>query len=366
LKILFFPFYKLNPYQSLLQSRLAELGCAVATRETLGSFSEHHTREPFDILHLHWTTPFAEDVGRLAFWQRYLTLWRDLRSLRRRGVRIVWTVHNLENHDRAAVARERRVMTLLGRTADAVIVHCEAAGRAVAERLGVARAKLRVVPHASYVEVYPATQSQAEARRALQLPADAIVMAFVGLVRPYKNLDELVRRFRDEIAPRHEDARLLIAGRIVGNKWRDTVTAMAGSHPRIHLHAGYIVPEALQTFVLSADLVVLPFREILTSGSMLMALSFGRPVVAPRAGCVGEWEGTAGVYLYDPDGRNGDDLGAALRRAVAERGELAAHGAALRRRMEPQSWAAMAQRTLTVYKQLAAEHARGRNAGTPS
>lgn len=366
LKILFFPFYKLNPYQSLLKSRLEQLGCEVATRETLGSFKTLHAREPFDVLHLHWTTPFAKDAGPLAFLQRYLTLRSDILSLRRKGVRIVWTVHNLGNHDRAATARERRIMALLGRTADSVIVHCEAAARAVTEQVGVDPARVSVVPHASYVEVYPATLTQDEARRALGVPRDVFLMAFVGLIRPYKNLEGLVQRFRDEIAPRHDEAHLLIAGRIVGNRWRDEVAAMAASHERIHLMMGYIAPENLQAFVLSADLIVLPFREILTSGSLLMALSFGRPVVAPRAGCVAEWEGTAGVFLYDPDGRDGDDLGAALRRALATGGQLAAQGSALRRRMEPETWASMAQRTLSVYNHAAAARAQGRFQSKPS
>ena len=43
------------------------------------------------------------------------------------------------------------------------------------------------------------------------------------------------------------------------------------------------VPDGeVQHYLLAADAVVLPFKEILTSGSAMLALSFGRPVVAPH------------------------------------------------------------------------------------
>ena len=47
----------------------------------------------------------------------------------------------------------------------------------------------------------------------------------------------------------------------------------------------YIPDAELQVWLRAADVVVLPFRDILTSGSAILALSFGRAVVAPALGC---------------------------------------------------------------------------------
>jgi glycosyltransferase involved in cell wall biosynthesis len=57
----------------------------------------------------------------------------------------------------------------------------------------------------------------------------------------------------------------------------------------------------VQLYFEAADWVVLPYRDVLTSGSALLALSFGRPVVAPRRGCLADLDETDGVLRYEPD-----------------------------------------------------------------
>src|SRR3546814_7330881 len=51
-----------------------------------------------------------------------------------------------------------------------------------------------------------------------------------------------------------------------------------------------------------ADAVVLPYRDIVNSGSALLALSRFRPVIAPRLGSLIELQGQVGedwLWLYD-------------------------------------------------------------------
>ena len=55
---------------------------------------------------------------------------------------------------------------------------------------------------------------------------------------------------------------------------------------------------------------MLPFRDILTSGSAILALSHGRPVIAPAIGCLPETLPADAAILYDPDAP--EALGAAL------------------------------------------------------
>ena len=46
--------------------------------------------------------------------------------------------------------------------------------------------------------------------------------------------------------------------------------------------------QRLQWFFNTIDVVVLLYKKILTSGLVLNALSFGRPVIAPRVGMIEE------------------------------------------------------------------------------
>jgi beta-1,4-mannosyltransferase len=65
------------------------------------------------------------------------------------------------------------------------------------------------------------------------------------------------------------------------------------------------VPRAeVQHLFVASDLVVLPYRRILNSGTVLLALSFGRPVLVPDLGAMREQQerfGAEWVRLYSGD-----------------------------------------------------------------
>ena len=88
-----------------------------------------------------------------------------------------------------------------------------------------------------------------------------------------------------------------------------------------------LVPdEELQLYFNACDLVALPFRQVLNSGSLLLAMSFGCPVVAPRLGSIPEVACPEGWFGYDA--ANPDGLRSALRAALAARSRRAARGSA--------------------------------------
>ena len=74
----------------------------------------------------------------------------------------------------------------------------------------------------------------------------------------------------------------------------------------------------------AADVVVFPYRDVLTSGALLLAMSFGKACIAPRIGCMGDVLETSGGFLYDLSDENG--LPDALARALQENNRLAAMG----------------------------------------
>jgi glycosyltransferase involved in cell wall biosynthesis len=117
--------------------------------------------------------------------------------------------------------------------------------------------------------------------------------------------------------------------------------------PRILVHAAHFFPnEEFQLYLNAADVAVFPFLEIMTSGSVIMALSFGRPVVAPAKGCLPELLDEELGIVYAP-GQAGA-LGLAME-AIRER-DLAACGRAAFRRARSLSWGPIARLTLEAYR----------------
>ncbi len=124
------------------------------------------------------------------------------------------------------------------------------------------------------------------------------MLTFVGQIREYKNLPELiglVRALQDPMVT------LLIAGRTASPGLDQRLQAAAGADPRVRLDLRLIPEHEIQVFLNAADLVVLPYREILNSAAALLALSFNKPVLLPEIGALPELQervGPAWVRLY--------------------------------------------------------------------
>jgi glycosyltransferase involved in cell wall biosynthesis len=151
--------------------------------------------------------------------------------------------------------------------------------------------------------------TRAAARARLDLPPTAFVFACVGLMRPYKGLEELIPAFR---AFDRENARLLIAGKAHDQRYAERLADLARDDARIRLEPRFIPADELQVYFNAADMAVLPYRQITTSGAAILAFSFGAPVIAPAIGAFPDLLNSTRGVLYQPD-----KLGSALREACA-------------------------------------------------
>jgi len=107
-----------------------------------------------------------------------------------------------------------------------------------------------------------------------------------------------------QLTEQRPDVRLLVAGKAWKDDWSRYAALIdeLGLEERLDLHLRYIPDEEVGTFFAAADVVALPYRHIYQSGVLLMALSYGRPVVATRIGGLVEvvQDGETG-YLVPPD-----------------------------------------------------------------
>jgi beta-1,4-mannosyltransferase len=357
-RVLFLPDYsEANAYQRALAAGLGALGVEVRADRTRSrrvvpviEALWRHGRP--DVIHVHWTEPYIAGGSRVSRLKARRTL-LELRLARRAGIRIVWTAHDLFRHDRREDPTERAFMRSLFELADAVIVHCQTASDGLSEAIGVppaGRDKVKVIPHGHYRGAYPDAITRSEARRRLGLPEKALVVTFAGWVRAYKGVLELMDAFHRIEEP---ETRLVIAGEAVDGAYAARLTAMAKGDDRVTLKLGFVPDADLQVYMRAADVVATPFLEIFTSGSVLLAMSFERAVIAPRRGCVVETLGEDGGILYDANDPHG--LEDALR--VALTADLEAMGRRGAERLDRYDWARVAEATQRVYATLLGEGA---------
>jgi len=343
-----FPYaQKKNPYCSLLHRALREQGVTVVEDASLSLPWLKERRDSVQILHLHWLSPFYHHHrgGLFSLWRalRFSSLLSTAHAL---GYKIVWTMHNYKPHDGRSHMAGMWVRRRLLQLADAITVHCELAKNELSER-GTAPERIHVVPHGNYCGYYPNEVNRDTARSRLGLPKDAKVFLSFGLIRRYKNIERIVEDFSRINDPA---CILLVAGRPIGEYCRTMLERlrMRYASDRIRIHDRYVADDELQLYFNSADFSVFAFREILTSGSVVLSLSFACPVIAPHMGCLRELKGSKAVILYDPDDPSG------LIRAVRKAMRL--NGTQLRetslRLAKSWSWEEIARRYTLIYNQI--------------
>lgn len=295
-----------NPYITLLCDHLNQDG--VATILCAKMPSERwlwQKRHEIDVIHIQWIQPHYRTMilGRWGIenpfsFLRFIgkLLWAYLL-----GYKLVWTVHNLMPHQNYLPWLNYAGRLLVTRMAHAIIGHCCYSISAVKERF-YRQHKSYLVPHGNYVGAYPNETDQKSARQRLGLADEDFVFLFLGHIKAYKGIDVLLESFRK--LPQ-QNCTLLICGECRSALRRRTLLKLATQDPRIRFVFDYIPNEDLQYYFSASNVVVAPFQNILTSGSVILGLSLGRPVIAPSQGCLPELVTERVGILYDQEQPNG-------------------------------------------------------------
>lgn len=343
MKVIAWPAFKTcyaNPYTWLLYSHMPK---TVSVSEFS---SKLLLKERFDVFHLHW--PVETLVRHPNVWivrARVLAFWLLLKLSKWRGTKIVWTIHDENPH----VVLHQRLANWFTRQlvehTDGYINLCEAGREAVEQSLPeLMDTPGFVVKHGHYRGCYPDEMSREEARSQLNLSPDTTTLLYLGYISPYKNVPSLINVFRN-LPVSDRSVTLLVAGKPDDNTLKEAVCTAAGDAANIQLHLHFIKDEELQVFFKAADLVVLPFEEILNSGSLLLSLSFNRPVLAPHLGAVADWQrqvGSSWVKTYTGP-LTADVLDEAVRTTLPASAEVC---------LDDLEWGVIAQQTLNAYRSL--------------
>lgn len=217
-----------------------------------------------DAIQFHWPeTLFGSGTGAKGLARRaYAIALRARISMGR--VAVIRTVHNVELPGDVS-PWQRRYLEWVERRTDHRIVLNE-----LTELPEGAESTL--IPHGHYRDWF------ADVEKTDAAPG---TLGFVGLVRRYKGVEDLIRVFTEtaEAAP---ELRLRIAGNPTSAGLADEVRASAKADGRIELDLRYLSEPDFARAVMSSSGIVLPYRFMHNSGTVLAALSLNRPVLVPR------------------------------------------------------------------------------------
>lgn len=286
-----------NPYQHLMVNGLNENPGIRAFQgihdKFFGIARTLLTHRP-TYLHFDWISSY---YFRRWHWLTYLsvlTFCTQIMLARGMGVKVVWTLHNILPHDSPTLRAHRFCQRFLARRCEWIRVFSAGTVARAAAELGVPESKFRIIPEGDYSHVYANHLSREEARKRLGLSGEAKVILNIGLIKPYKGILELMEAFHTQHQP---DTYLVIAGKVMDQEYGKKIRERLSD--RILLVDEFVPADELQVYFNAADIVVLPFQSIENSGSVIMAMGFARPIIAPRMGVVRERLIQQDEWLYD-------------------------------------------------------------------
>jgi D-inositol-3-phosphate glycosyltransferase len=240
---------------------------------------------------------------------------------------------------------------------EVVLASCSVEADQLVELYGADPERIRVVPpgvdHAFF-----APGHRPQARRAVGLPSDGPLIAFVGRIQPLKGADIAVRVL-GALARRYDDMHLVIVG---GPSGPHGEAHLADLHRQVESgglaeKVRFVAPqphELLSTYYRAADLCIVPSRSESFGLVALEAAACGTPVVAAAVGGLTTLvEDQRTGYLVD--GHDVDGFAIAAEKILDDPTHATDMAVNAVERARNFTWAQAARLLHSTYEELAAE-----------
>ncbi|MFZ0452355.1 MAG: glycosyltransferase [Ignavibacteriaceae bacterium] len=240
------------------------------------------------VLHYHWLE--ISDLQSLLgmIWK---LCWISLYKLI--GGKIIWTIHNEIPHSNNFVFLNRFISKYMSRLADKLQVHCKSAIDIMMPVLNVQRNKFFIINHPEFPVKFLGKE------KAVKLLNDKIssgdikkedtLFLMFGEITEYKGIKEVVEIFNNL----DKKNKLIIAGVIKkGNQnYFKRILLSIKNKEQVLIYNKRISDGDVPVFFNACDAAVFNFSDILTSGSVAIALNYNKKVIIPMKGCLKELTG---------------------------------------------------------------------------
>ena len=287
-----------------------------------------------DLLHAQWwSMPLAP------------VYWVVCAGFRVRKKPVIFTVHNVLGHDRAAMYG--LISKLLFSLGNHFIVHTELNRRQMVDTYHIPPNLVSVIPHGSLDFQVNSEADRNGLRKELGIGPENKVLLIFGAIRPYKGLDIGIRAFAD-VARDMPEARLLIVGK-TWQVWDEYLHLIhfLGIEDKVILRLGYVPAAKVHRYFMAADLVVLPYRRFDSqSGVGATAVAFRKPMIVSDVGGLSKLvaDKEAVVPPNDPEA-----LARAIKRVLRDQTLLDQMRMSLDAVAEALNWDGIARSTCLVY-----------------
>jgi glycosyltransferase involved in cell wall biosynthesis len=298
--------------------------------------------QPPDIVHIEWLSLLSRTRWELGLVER----------LQRLAIPILYTVHDYLPH--RFLSDVHGVYRDVYATVDHLIVHTQTDRRRLIEQFDVPEEKVTVIPQGPvFFEQNDFDREQA--RATLGLERDDFIFLMLGVIRPYKGIEEAVRALA-QVVKEGAECTLVVVGNVLDRQYLQRLKTLADElviQSRIRWHTEYTPSSQIGIFHAAADVVLFPYRDISQSGAFLTAAGLGKCTLTTAVGGLAEivLDGETGVQIASEDP---DAIAAGMWRCFGlSRQEREAMGKSLQDFVvEFCNWSLIARRTVELYDRI--------------
>lgn len=298
---------ELNFYNDLLSNSLCSAGLDIMDLRHGRLMLKVGQVKSGDIVHIHWMHHAYQNENPLLFIVKSFILVLTMLYLRLKNVQLIWTIHNLYPHHVKYPSMERFMRSLICRFCNKLIVASGSIKSKVMTEFGVPDHKLFVVKHGHYLGVY--SPNGKDFRQIYNIGKDSHVYLFMGAIKAYKGVEDLVEAFN---TIKTERSYLIIAGK--ADQEMQNYLQTIRDKDRVIMDLRFIPNEEVADLINAVDVMVMPYKEITTSGTAILGLSFKKLIVMPKNDFIDDYFREDMVVSYDPSEGNG--LKNAMKRAL--------------------------------------------------
>lgn len=300
-RIFTIPAWRDNPYVTIMQLATRARGYVHEGASGLNRIAAELTaRGQRGTVQIHWPDAVLDgatsDTNAESRVDAFLNALAVARS---HGRTIIWTLHNALPHDHPHHAAAVRLHQGVADLAHVIHLLNSHSLMALGDDYHIVPQKTVHIPHPSYAGVYGAPMDRAEARAALGIEQTSTAVLHFGQLRPYKGVETLVAGM-ELAADARPDFELLLAGK-PKHDWASTLRDKTKG-VRSTLALRHIEDSEVPHWFSAADVLVLPYRRILNSGTMHLAAPFSLPTILPaEPHLVKEFGDQEWIRFFDTD-----------------------------------------------------------------
>ena len=300
-----------NPYIGMIKTAIESNGYEVVPMKSL--FGSHSLAKEVQVITLNWfdAVPDYPMPKLLPYLVRNIA---RIYYFKANHIKIIHTFHNMLPHDTKHPVLSSYIIKFMCNHADRVAVLCDYSKTALKLYMtdeDIAQ-KVRVVYHPTYDGIYPTSEVNIPE---LSSDSNKMHILFVGNIRPYKNIEMILKIAEDY---KEKDVEFTIAGKPISEEYATQIRKLGVKAGNVNLIPRFIKDEEMTSLYQWADIVFLPLSEksSLNSGSAMLSITFKKTLVATLVGTLMDFpQDSMFTYRYDNEEEHYQAASVAFERA---------------------------------------------------